>query len=422
MSVIKFENISKEYNIGSIGSGTLSHDLNRFFSKIMGKEDPNAKIKEHATDKKKSNQNIVKALDNINFEINKGEIGGFIGKNGAGKSTLLKLLSKVTTPSSGNIFVSGKVASLLEVGTGFHPELTGKENVFLNGAILGMTRKEIAKKFDEIVEFSGVSAYIDTPVKRYSSGMYVRLAFSVAAHLDTDILIVDEVLAVGDYEFQQRCIGKMGDVANTGKTVLFVSHQIDLIYQLCDRAILLDKGTIIKDGEVKHVIDHYYNLRENNDLPLKDRQDRQGTLEIKIIDCFLRTRNEERASYVQIGDELKIIIQVEVQGEFDDVNLSCGIIDKRQNNICELATRTINQNMNFSEAGNYELEVIIPRWQINAGTYDVNFMINKHTLLFDWIKSAINFEVKFGDFYGTNRLPDAERMLLMDYKWECKKL
>lgn len=422
MSVIKFENISKEYNIGSIGSGTLSHDLNRFFSKIMGKEDPNAKIREYATDKKVSNQHIVKALDDINFEISKGEIVGFIGKNGAGKSTLLKLLSKVTTPSSGNIFVNGKVASLLEVGTGFHPELTGKENVFLNGAILGMSRKEIAKKFDEIVDFSGVGSYIDTPVKRYSSGMYVRLAFSVAAHLDTDILIVDEVLAVGDYEFQQRCVGKMGDVANTGKTVLFVSHQLDLIYQLCNRAILLDKGTIIKDGEVKPVIDHYYNLRENNDLLLKDRTDRQGTLDIKIIDCFLRTRNEERASYVQIGHELKIIIQVEVQGKFNDVNLSCGIIDKRQNNICELATRTINQNMNFSETGTYELEVIIPRWQINAGTYDVNFMINKHTLLFDWIKSAINFEVKFGDFYGTNRLPDAERMLLMDYKWECKKL
>jgi lipopolysaccharide transport system ATP-binding protein len=422
MSVIKFENISKEYNIGSIGSGTLSHDLNRFFSKIMGKEDPNAKIKEYATDKKVSNQHIVKALNDINFEISKGEIVGFIGKNGAGKSTLLKLLSKVTTPSSGNIFVNGKVASLLEVGTGFHPELTGKENVFLNGAILGMNRKEIAKKFDEIVSFSGVGNYIDTPVKRYSSGMYVRLAFSVAAHLDTDILIVDEVLAVGDYEFQQKCIGKMGDVADTGKTVLFVSHQLDLIYQLCNRAILLDHGKVIKDGNVKSVIDQYYNLSEGNDKPLHQRQDRQGNLDIKIIDCFLKTRQEKNATYVQIGDALTIVLHVEVKNTYEDVNLSCSIMDKRQNSLCELATRTINQNMSFRSAGHYELEIIIPRWQINAGTYDLNFMINQHAILFDWVIHAKSFEVNFGDFYGTNRLPDTERMFLIDYKWECKKL
>jgi len=423
MSVIKFEHISKEYNIGSIGTGTLSYDLNRIFAKILGKEDPNKKVQEYASEKKANiNKNIVKALDDINFEIKKGEIVGFIGKNGAGKSTLLKLLSKVTVPSEGNIYVNGKVASLLEVGTGFHPELTGRENVFLNGAILGMSRKEISKKFLEIVEFSGVGPYIDTPVKRYSSGMYVRLAFSVAAHLDTDILIVDEVLAVGDYEFQQRCIGKMGDVASTGKTVLFVSHQLDLIYQLCNRAILLDKGKVIKDGDVKSIIDHYYNLKEDIDIPIKERTDRQGTLQIKIIDCFLRTRDEEYASYVQIGDEVKIVLHIEVNKPFEDVNFSCGIQDIRQNSISELATRTINNNISFNTSGEYEIELIIPRWQINIGTYDLSFMINKHTLLFDWIKHGKSFEVKFGDFYGTNRLPDAERMILIDYNWECKKL
>ena len=419
-TAIKFEHISKEYQIGSVGTGSLSHDINRFIARIKGKEDPNKKIKQFI--KSENNDNAVLALDDINFEINQGEIVGFIGKNGAGKSTLLKLLSKVTTPSAGNIYVNGKVASLLEVGTGFHPELTGRENVYLNGAILGMKRSEISRKFDEIVDFSGVEQYIDTPVKRYSSGMYVRLAFAIAAHLDTDILVVDEVLAVGDYEFQRKSIGKMKDVPNSGRTVLFVSHQLDLILQLCNRGILLDKGVITMDGDVKSVIDTYYNLKDNALIPIGERTDRNGTGEVKIIDCSINGRNINNA-HVVIGDEVRVELTVEVNALFDDVNFSAGLADKKGNSMCDFSSRIISRNIEFKEKGIYKAELLIPRWQVNVGIYDMSFMVfNKHSYLLDWIKSAITFEVQFGDFYQSNRLPDSGRMFLMDYNWFCTKV
>jgi lipopolysaccharide transport system ATP-binding protein len=231
---IKVENLSKAYQLGQIGTGTISRDLERFWTtKIRGKEDPFLKIGQTNDRTVKGESDIVWSLKDINFEIEQGDAVGIIGRNGAGKSTLLKLLSRVTAPTTGNIKVRGRIASLLEVGTGFHPELTGRENIYLNGAILGMRRKEITRKFDEIVDFSGVERYIDTPVKRYSSGMYVRLAFAVAAHLESEILIVDEVLAVGDAEFQKKCLGKMGDVSKgEGRTVLFVSHNLAAVQNL----------------------------------------------------------------------------------------------------------------------------------------------------------------------------------------------
>ncbi|MBK7099096.1 MAG: ABC transporter ATP-binding protein [Sphingobacteriales bacterium] len=243
---IKIENLSKLYRLGEIGTGTLSHDLNRWFAKFKGKDDPFAKISRINHHKNnKISENEIWALKDINFEVKKGEVLGIIGKNGAGKSTLLKILSKITKPTSGEIKLNGKIASLLEVGTGFHQEMTGRENIFLNGAILGMTKAEIKRKFDEIVDFSGVEKFIDTPVKRYSSGMYVRLAFAVAAHLEPDILIVDEVLAVGDAEFQKKCIGKMKDVSEQeGRTVLFVSHNMSAIQNLCKNALLLNQGSV----------------------------------------------------------------------------------------------------------------------------------------------------------------------------------
>jgi len=249
MLALKAENISKQYRLGQVGTGTLSHDLNRFWHQIRGKENPYLKIGEANDRTSKGDSEYVWSLCDINFEIEKGDAVGIIGRNGAGKSTLLKLLSKVTKPTTGKIYTNGRIASLLEVGTGFHPEMTGRENVFLNGAILGMTRKEIKRKFDEIVDFSGVERYIDTPVKRYSSGMYVRLAFAVAAHLESEILIVDEVLAVGDAEFQKKCLGKMGDVSKgEGRTVLFVSHNMAAVNELCNSGILLDKGSILMQG------------------------------------------------------------------------------------------------------------------------------------------------------------------------------
>lgn len=256
--VIKAENISKLYRLGQVGTGTLSHDLNRWFSRISGKEDPYAKIGTVNDRTVKSNDEYTWALQDINFEINQGDVVGIIGSNGAGKSTLLKLLSRVTAPTTGNIKVKGRIASLLEVGTGFHPELTGKENVFMNGAILGMTKQEIKRKFDDIVDFAGIARYIDTPVKRYSSGMYVRLAFAVAAYLESEILILDEVLAVGDAEFQKKCLGKMGDVANKeGRTVLFVSHNMYAVAEICNSGLMLKNGTVAFNGGIKETLDKY---------------------------------------------------------------------------------------------------------------------------------------------------------------------
>ena len=256
--ILKVENLSKQYRLGLVGTGTISHDFNRFLARIRGKEDPYLKIGESNDRSTKGTSEYVWALKDISFDVKRGEVLGIIGKNGAGKSTLLKILSKVTGPTTGDIKSKGRIASLLEVGTGFHPEMTGKENIFLNGAILGMTKKEIASKLDEIIEFSGCERYIDTPVKRYSSGMKVRLAFAVAAFLEPDILIVDEVLAVGDAEFQKKAIGKMQDISSEGgRTVLFVSHDMVAIQSLCSRLIVLENSNVGFDGDVRKGIGFY---------------------------------------------------------------------------------------------------------------------------------------------------------------------
>lgn len=258
MTAIEVENVAKMYRLGLVGTGTLTHDLNRIFARLRGKEDPFEKIAQSNKREEKSDSKYVWALRDINFKVNQGEVFGIIGKNGAGKSTLLKLLARVTGPTTGEIRARGRIASLLEVGTGFHPELTGRENIYLNGAILGMTKREIRAKFDEIVDFSGVDRYVDTPVKRYSSGMHVRLAFAVAAHLEPEILIVDEVLAVGDVEFQKKCIGKMQDVSrNSGRTVLFVSHNMAAVKNLCNRLMVLKYGEVDFIGNVNEGIERY---------------------------------------------------------------------------------------------------------------------------------------------------------------------
>ena len=259
-NIIQFEHVTKEYRLGAIGGGTLRGDLQSLMARIRGKEDPNLQIGQSAYTK---NQRFL-ALDDISFSVKKGERVGIIGHNGAGKSTLLKLLSRVTVPTNGTISYNGRIASMLEVGTGFHPELTGRENVYMNGAILGMTKAEIKKKFDDIVRFAEMEQFIDTPVKRYSSGMYVKLAFAVAAHLDADILVMDEVLAVGDMKFQQKCLGKMDDVSkNEGRTVLYVSHNMNTIRQLCTRCIVLDHGKVVFDGDVEQAIEVYMQCQGN---------------------------------------------------------------------------------------------------------------------------------------------------------------
>lgn len=283
-AVIRVENLSKQYRLGEIGTGTVSHDLNRWLAKLRGKPDPFAKVGDVNDRTKKGNSDYVWALRDLSFDIQQGDAVGIIGRNGAGKSTLLKILSRTTLPSTGSVKVKGRIASLLEVGTGFHPEMTGRENIYQNGALLGMSKNEIKRKFDEIVAFSGCERYIDTPVKRYSSGMYVRLAFAVAAHLESEILIVDEVLAVGDAEFQKKCLGKMGEVSKSeGRTVLFVSHNIGAVRMLCNKGIFLENGTLKSLGNVDEVINGY-SLSVNNNKTFKSESGILNSVDFNLKD------------------------------------------------------------------------------------------------------------------------------------------
>lgn len=259
-TVIEFSKVGKQYILGTIGTGTLSQDLNRWWARVRGKEDPYLKVGETNDRTQKGDSRFVWALRDISFSVEQGDVVGIVGKNGAGKSTLLKILSRVTSPTTGDIKIRGRIASLLEVGTGFHPEMTGRENIFMNGSIMGMTKAEIKSKFDEIVEFAGVAKYVDTPVKRYSSGMMVRLGFAIAAHLEPEILVVDEVLAVGDAEFQKKAIGKMQDVSKgEGRTVLFVSHNMAAVRSLCTRGVMLKNGTVDFIGSIPDTLDLYLN-------------------------------------------------------------------------------------------------------------------------------------------------------------------
>lgn len=308
---IQVEDLSKLYRLGEIGTGTISHDLNRWFAKMRGKEDPFAKIGETNDRTHKGNTGYVWALKDLNFKVAQGEVLGIIGRNGAGKSTLLKILSKVTTPTTGSIKIKGRIASLLEVGTGFHPELTGLENIFLNGAILGMTKAEIKSKFDEIVDFSGVERYIDTPVKRYSSGMHVRLAFAVAAFLEPEILIVDEVLAVGDAEFQKKCLGRMKDVSvNDGRTVLFVSHNMTAVRSLCSRGLLLENGTVTHAGLTNNVIDSYLQNEDTEQHKKWSYHEAPGTPAARLLEVHIQSKEDDGLLF--IDSPLNIYFKVQL--------------------------------------------------------------------------------------------------------------
>ena len=288
-TVIEFNNVGKQYILGTIGTGTLSQDLNRWWANIRGKEDPYLKIGETNDRTQKGDSRFVWALRDINFKVEQGDVVGIVGKNGAGKSTLLKILSRVTSPTTGDIKIKGRIASLLEVGTGFHPEMTGRENIFMNGSIMGMTKTEIKSKFDEIVDFAGVAKYVDTPVKRYSSGMMVRLGFAIAAHLEPEILVVDEVLAVGDAEFQKKAIGKMQDISKgQGRTVLFVSHNMAAVRSLCTRGVMLKNGMVDFIGNIPDTLEHY--LKIDNSAQKE-----------KIIDNVKFTKSTLKISNIEIN-------------------------------------------------------------------------------------------------------------------------
>ncbi|WP_288462124.1 ABC transporter ATP-binding protein [uncultured Chryseobacterium sp.] len=381
MLALKAENISKQYRLGQVGTGTLSHDLNRFWYKVRGKEDPYLKIGEANDRTTKGESEYVWSLQNINFEIAQGDAVGIIGRNGAGKSTLLKLLSKVTKPTTGKIYSNGRIASLLEVGTGFHPEMTGRENVYLNGAILGMTRKEITRKFDEIVDFSGVERYIDTPVKRYSSGMYVRLAFAVAAHLESEILIIDEVLAVGDAEFQKKCLGKMGDVTKgEGRTILFVSHNITAIKELCNAGLLLEKGNLVTQGNINKCIIEY---QKNSDIKFSYDYSNDN-VRVENDKILVKSYKAEPINGDMINIKSGIIITVTFMCKLKDVDIDLSFFLKNSHDLTVMSTGImVSQNKN-SEKGDYTVSFEIPPYTINEDSYYFDFFwgINRSDIAF----------------------------------------
>lgn len=381
MLALKAENISKQYRLGQVGTGTLSHDLNRFWYKVRGKEDPYLKIGEANDRTTKGESEYVWSLQNINFEIAQGDAVGIIGRNGAGKSTLLKLLSKVTKPTTGKIYSNGRIASLLEVGTGFHPEMTGRENVYLNGAILGMTRKEITRKFDEIVDFSGVERYIDTPVKRYSSGMYVRLAFAVAAHLESEILIIDEVLAVGDAEFQKKCLGKMGDVTKgEGRTILFVSHNITAIKELCNAGLLLEKGNLVTQGNINKCIIEY---QKNSDIKFSYDYSNDNVM-VENDKILVKSYKAEPINGDMINIKSGIIITVTFMCKLKDVDIDLSFFLKNSHDLTVMSTGImVSQNKN-SEKGDYTVSFEIPPYTINEDSYYFDFFwgINRSDIAF----------------------------------------
>ncbi len=356
--IIKAENLGKAYQLGQIGTGTISRDLERWYALLRGKEDPFLRIGETNDRTKKGGSDVVWSLRDINFEIEQGDAVGIIGRNGAGKSTLLKILSRVTSPTTGKIKGYGRVASLLEVGTGFHPELSGRENIFLNGAILGMRKKEIQRKLEEIVDFASIERYLDTPVKRYSSGMYVRLAFAVAAHLESEILIVDEVLAVGDMEFQQKCLGKMGEVSKgDGRTVLFVSHNIGAIRSLCNKGILLENGTLSISGNIHEVIRKYSMVSDKKQAAIK----LNGPL-TQFIDIFNISVNGKSNFTIEVLPETDIVIELsyKIKEEINDLLLIIAFFAE-------------GQRLFTNREDTKEKPVV-------GEVYKSTFVVNKHTL------------------------------------------
>jgi lipopolysaccharide transport system ATP-binding protein len=409
-TVIKIENLSKQYRLGQVGRRTLSHDINRWWYKVRGKEDPYLKIGQENDRASRGTSQYVWALKDVNFEVKQGEVLGIIGRNGAGKSTLLKILSKVTAPTKGDIKLKGRIASLLEVGTGFHPDLSGRDNIFLNGAILGMTRREIQRNFDEIVAFAGVERYIDTPVKRYSSGMYVRLAFAVAAHLEPDILIVDEVLAVGDAEFQKKCLGKMKDVSEKdGRTVLFVSHQLGSISQLCSSAVLMRNGVLVKHGNTEDVVNTYLNTineKTSTYFQIEDEERKDKSFYYNK----LHIESEDGVAVTTLGTENNIVIRASVHAkDFKSSarEIAISVMDKKKNRIF-----TIHESLQSvcSNAGSdtADFQIVIPANFLTPGQYSLIAAIHiPHIQLLHLIEDTCPFNIidsgsKFSDYEGTD--------------------
>lgn len=407
MNAIEFENVSKQYRLGLVSTGTVAHDLNRWWTmNVLRKEDPYLKIGETNDRSKKGESDYVWALKDINFSIEQGDVVGIIGKNGAGKSTLLKLLSRVTTPTTGQIRVRGRIASLLEVGTGFHPEMTGRENIYLNGAIMGMTKAEVSRKLDEIVDFSGCERYIDTPVKRYSSGMTVRLGFAIAAHLEPEILVVDEVLAVGDAEFQKKAIGKMQDVSKgEGRTVLFVSHNMAAVKSLCKKGVLLENGMVKETGMIDDIVGHY--LKGNNEIAnhkyWAEPQIKGDGFE--LLEIGIRKKDCDYIDNISVDDAIELIVKYRITQKYEQLHLTFHFKNEQGIKIfsCSGGGRCVPLEHN---EGVYEQRMEIPGNFLNWGSYyvDMYVVVNRHHSFvrdFDIISFSITNKAKsIGTFMG----------------------
>lgn len=410
-TAIEFNHVSKQYRLGLVSTKTLSHDLDRWWKvNILGKEDPYLKIGDTNDRSIKGESDYVWALKDIDFKVEQGDVVGIIGKNGAGKSTLLKLLSKVTGPTTGTIKARGRIGALLEVGTGFHQEMTGRENIYLNGAILGMSRQEITKKLDEIVDFSGCERYIDTPVKRYSSGMMVRLGFAVAAHLDPEILVVDEVLAVGDAEFQKKAIGKMQDVSQgEGRTVLFVSHNMTSVKQLCTKGVLLENGSVSYIGSAINTIENYLSINTNiidSKIPVNERIDRFGNGKLKINNISFVNKEGGEISELFVGDYLKIILGFTKTDYINTSQLivSCGFEDNYGNRVNEWVSDEMEHDFTDLKGNCFSIE--IPNMYFRPNHYYFFYKImNKSTEdknICDSMHFAKSLNIISDSFYSSN--------------------
>lgn len=426
-TAIEFNNISKLYRLGLVSSGTLSSDLKRWWQmNILGKEDPFLKVGSVNDRSKVADSEYVWALKDIDFKVEQGDVVGIIGKNGAGKSTLLKLLSKVTAPTTGSIKARGRIASLLEVGTGFHGELTGRENIYMNGAILGMSKQEINRKIDEIVAFSGCERYIDTPVKRYSSGMTVRLGFAVAAHLDPEILVVDEVLAVGDAEFQKKAIGKMQDVSQgEGRTVLFVSHNMASIRNLCHKGVVLEKGMTEFYGDVDEAIDLYmanssisYSLDEPvSALPRPDGCN--GKIVFKSVEFLNR---DNKPIIPQSGQFVRIQLGAEVVENCTSCCIAVDILSQWDAKLMNLPSFITEGYFSLSK-GFHLFNCDIERLPLTGGVYKLSLWASEEDRQADYLEAAVRMEVIDDDYYHTGRVLKGShlrgKIVLGDYCWTC---
>jgi lipopolysaccharide transport system ATP-binding protein len=412
-TVIQVDNLWKKYRLGVLGTGTLRHDVNRWWHRLRGQPDPYAKVGVESSGgragAKEAEGDLADdemwALRGVSFEVKQGEILGIVGRNGAGKSTLLKILSRVTAPTSGEVRVKGRIASLLEVGTGFHPELTGRDNIYLNGAILGMGKEEINRKFDEIVDFSGVATYIDTPVKRYSSGMYVRLAFAVAAYLEQQILVVDEVLAVGDAEFQQKCLGKMKDVASHGRTVLFVSHNIAAVRALCTNAVLLRSGSLEMYDTTDAVITAYTNrhVQEPESHTVRLSQPPEGLgIWIESVSALC---NGKPNSFLEMGDKLSLEVRFRSKAPIEKPIIGYLIRSSRGEN-------AVNANNYFLPSCQYKNPVTegtiicdLGALPLMAGSFSVSFWLCRNPQEQHHVEDLLHFHVEEKNIWGTTVMP-----------------